>query len=93
MSKETKENLKDSSTWMRLLYMLLFVFIYGVAEVVVTAIVVAQVLFKLITGSVNERLLLLGKQTSKYIYDVLLFLTFNSEEKPFPFAVWPDVEK
>lgn len=90
MSGETKQNLKNSTTWKRILYMFLFVIAYVVAEFVITAVVVVQVLFKLFTGSLNKRLLVLGKQTSKYIYDILRFLTFDSEDMPFPLTNWPD---
>ncbi|MCK5812692.1 MAG: DUF4389 domain-containing protein [Cocleimonas sp.] len=91
MSAET--NLKDSNTWKRILYMLLFVLAYSVAEFVLMTIAIVQVLFKLITGDINDNLQILGKQTALYIYDVMLFLTFNTEEKPFPFSAWPDGKK
>ncbi len=90
VSNKTKQNLKNSDTWKRILYMLLFVVAYAVAEFLLTAVVVVQVFFKLITGSLNERLLVLGKQTSQYVFDILKFLTFNSEDMPFPFKNWPD---
>ncbi len=70
--------------------MLLFLLVYGVVKFVLAAVVVAQVFFKLVTGSINEQLLAFGKQLSLYVYDLLLFLTFNSEDMPFPFAAWPD---
>jgi hypothetical protein len=91
MSAET--NLKDSSTWKRILYMLLFVLAYSVAEFVLMAVAIVQVLFKLITGDINDNLTILGKQTALYIYDVMLFLTFNTEKKPFPFSAWPNGKK
>ncbi|OAD23647.1 hypothetical protein THIOM_000515, partial [Candidatus Thiomargarita nelsonii] len=28
---------------------------------------------------------------SIYIHQILLYLTYNSEEKPFPFSSWPTV--
>ena len=84
MSQEA--NLKDSSTWKRILYMLLFVLAYSVAEFVLMAVAVVQVLIKLFTGEINENLKVLGKQTALYIYDVMLFLTFNTEKKPFCLA-------
>jgi len=96
MSSETKQNLQNlqnGSTWKRILYMFLFVIAYAVAEFLLTAVVVVQVIFKLITGSLNERLLTLGNQTSQYVYDILKFLTFNSEDMPFPFKSWPEVLK
>ena len=81
--------IKDKSVWPRLLYMLLFVIAYSVVETVLTAIVIIQILFRLFTGSTNERLLRFSAQASRYIYDVLQYLTFNSENKPFPFNDWP----
>ena len=91
MSAET--NLKNGNTWKRILYMLLFVLAYSVAEFVLMAVAIVQVLFKLITGDINDNLTILGKQTALYIYDVMLFLTFNTEKKPFPFSAWPNGKK
>ncbi|MGV6818496.1 MAG: DUF4389 domain-containing protein [Thiotrichales bacterium] len=87
---EKQSTLKDRATWKRILYMLLFAFIYSIAEIVVTAVVVLQILFRLFTGQPNDRLLAFGRQVSDYIYQILMFLTFNAEEKPFPFSNWPD---
>ncbi len=89
MNAETKTNLQSKSTWIRVLYMLLFVLAYSAAEFVLGVTVVIQVIIKLVTGSLNERLKTFGKQISVYIYDVLNFLTFNTEDKPFPFDEWP----
>ncbi len=93
MSTETKTNLQSKSTWVRVLYMLLFVLAYSAAEFVLGVTVVIQVIVKLVTGSLNERLKTFGKQISLYIYDVLNFLTFNTEDKPFPFDEWPTDER
>ena len=90
MSSETRESLKDSNTWKRILYMLLFAFAYNMAEFVLIGIVVVQVFFKLMTGSINDNLKILSKQIAAYIYAVMLFLSFNTEEKPFPFSAWPN---
>ena len=89
MNAQTKTNLQSKSTWVRVLYMLLFVLAYSAAEFVLGVTVVIQVIIKLVTGSLNERLKTFGKQISLYIYDVLNFLTFNTEDKPFPFDEWP----
>lgn len=87
--EELRENLTTRDTWMRGLYMLLFLVFYTLAELVVGAVVVFQFLSRLITGEVNERLLQFGQQLSRYLYDTLRFFTFNSEEKPYPFSPWP----
>ncbi len=91
MSAET--HLTNKNTWKRILYMLLFALAYSVAEFILMAVVIAQALFKLITGDINNNLKILGKQAALYIYDVMLFLTFNTETKPFPFSAWPNGKK
>lgn len=84
-----QQPIERKNTLIRILYMLLFVFAYSVAEIVLALTVVVQVIIKLVTGELNERLKIFGKQVSLYILAVLNFLTFNTEEKPFPFAEWP----
>ena len=74
------------ATWLRGLFMLLFAVLYTIAEFVVTAVVLLQFLIVVVTGERNERLTRLGERLSLYVYDVLRYLTWNSEERPFPFA-------
>ncbi len=75
---------------MRLLFVLLFAALYSLAEVVLAAVVVMQFVVILVTGRRNARLLQLGKSLSLYAYQVWMFVTFNSNTKPYPFAEWPD---
>lgn len=89
MDDDLRESLTATETWIRGLYMILFAFIYSLAEVVVVAVVVFQFLWMLITRSTNERLLEFSDDLSVFIYQILQFVTFNTEEKPFPFAPWP----
>lgn len=88
MNPETKNNLKNSNTWTRILYMLILVFAYGLAKMVFSAIVFFQVILNLFTGSSNRQLCEFGGQLSWYIYNILMFLTYNIETKPFPFSAW-----
>jgi hypothetical protein len=89
MDEEQQSHLTSKQTWLRGLYMLLFVVIYHVAEFVIGAVVVLQFLFSLFTGQVNARLLQFGHSLSRYAYQILRYLTFNSEQLPFPFDDWP----
>lgn len=89
MDQQLKSNLTSSKHWIRLVYMLLFAFFLYVASFVVGILVIVQFLFALVTGSDNRKLRELGGSLTVYIKEVLLFLTFNSEFKPFPFADWP----
>jgi len=99
MSEENKAYdmntiVKDKSIWVRLLYMLLFAFLYSAAEFVILAVVVYQFLHVLLTGGdKDERVKSLGSQLSVYVYQILQFQTFNTEDKPFPMADWPAAKK
>jgi hypothetical protein len=92
MSGEIKENIKKRSTWMRGLYMLLFSIFYSIAKIVIFAVVILQFLLKLFTGETNPRLLKLGQTLATYIYQIIQFLTFNSDYEVYPFGAWPKGE-
>ena len=89
MSDELKQNIKERKIWLRGLYMLLFLIFYSFAEAILFVVVAFQFIISLITGSTNEKLLKLGQGLSSYIYQILTFLTFNSELHPYPFSDWP----
>ncbi|MDA0261551.1 MAG: DUF4389 domain-containing protein [Proteobacteria bacterium] len=86
---KTQRPFTDRHTWERLVYTLLFAIAFNVAEVVLWAIAVVQFLFKLFSGAPNSQLCGFGQSLGTYIYEIILFLTFRSENKPFPFASWP----
>ncbi len=87
--EEIVEHVKNSSAWTRLVFMLIFAALYWVAEVVLAMVVTFQFLCVLFTGDKNEKVLTLGAQLSTYAYQIFRFLTYNSEEKPFPMSDWP----
>jgi len=89
MSNDIKDNIKQQSTWIRGLYMVLFSIFYTIADFVLFAVVVFQFVLKLFTGDTNDRLRKLGLSISTYIYEILQFLSFNSEQHPYPFGTWP----
>ena len=88
MSNKVKENLKENTSWMRILYTIIFVIIFNIVEMVVAAVVVFQLLVLLFTGEENQRLVRFGSLLSQYAYRVLQYMTFNTDEKPFPFTDW-----
>lgn len=74
---------------LRLVFMVLFVFIYKVLDIVLLLIVFAQYLFHAITDKDNETLRQVGDGLSCYYFQIYRYLTYNSHEKPFPFSDWP----
>jgi len=72
--------------------MLLFVIISRLAELLVGIVALVQFILKASTNNTNDNLTSLGKQLSQYMFEIIQFQTFNSEEKPFPFKSWPDTK-
>jgi len=88
--KDFKTHVKSQSTWIRLFFMLVVTLLYGVSRVVVGAVVVVQFFWVLFTGETNKNLEGLGQSLATYTYQIIRYLTFNTEERPFPFdADWP----
>jgi hypothetical protein len=92
MEQQTKTNLLNMETWTRLLYMVVLGFLSVLARMVVWIVAVLQFLLVLVTGKGNSNLRDLGQGTSKWTYQTFLFLTFNSDDKPFPFSDWPETD-
>ncbi len=90
MTDQVRHHLTSPNIWTRFLYMILFAIAYSIAEFIIVCIVIFQFFAALITGKVNEPLLKFANNLTTYVYQVFQFQTFNSEEKPFPFADWPD---
>jgi len=92
MNDETKANLLNPDTWIRLLYMILFALLLVLARLVILAVAVLQFVFVLVTAKPNTSLLELGQGVSKWALQAFLFLTYNSDEKPYPFTDWPETQ-
>ncbi len=89
MADDLKEHVTSRPTWMRLLYMILFIVAFNVAELIIAVILLVQFLFKLFTGNLLDQLVAFGDALSTYIADIVRFLTFRTEDMPYPFAKWP----
>ncbi len=83
------ENLSDTDTWKRGLAIVALAIVFSVAKVVLWATVLAQFLIVLASGEANPRLRLFGQQLSTYIYQMTTYVTFNSDDLPYPFDDWP----
>mgnify|MGYP000506398904 CR=1 FL=1 len=91
--EQVKQNLQDTNQWIRILYMVLFWIVLYFSIMVTGVLVFIQVLFSLVTGSDNKNLREFSAGLTKYINQILLFVTYNEERKPFPFAAWGELEE
>ena len=85
---QVKQNVTARSTWVRLLFMALFWFVFGVLHCLLAMVVGVQFVIVLATGSPNERLVKFGHELGIYYHDIVVFVTFKTEAKPFPFSDW-----
>ena len=90
MDDQTKARLTNLATWKRGLFMLVFALISGVAKLLVSLVAIFQFFTVLFKGQPNDAVLPFGQNLSTYTYQITLFLTFKTDEMPFPFLDFPD---
>lgn len=89
-SGKVEKNLKSRTTWLRLLFMCIYGVFASLAGMVGTVIVVLSFFWVLFTGEVNRELRQIGQAIAGYMYEIIRYLTFNTDDKPFPFGgAWP----
>ena len=90
---DVKRHMRQRSTWIRLIYMLILAVAWTIAEIVFIAVVVLQFLAKLFTGKPIENLLSFGRNLAEYMAEIVRFETFVTEDLAFPFTPWPTVQE
>tara|TARA_R110002167_G_scaffold140381_1_gene328198 strand:+ start:833 stop:1249 length:417 start_codon:yes stop_codon:yes gene_type:complete len=90
MDQKTKTTLANLDTWKRGLFMVVFTIISGVAKLIVTLVALFQFITLLFKGLTNEEMIPFGQNLSTYLYQITLFLTFKTDDMPFPFRPFPD---
>lgn len=87
---DLEKNVTRGSTWLRLVFMIIVGFLWGISRFVTAAVVAIQFFYVLLTGDTNAQLKTLGHSLAIYSYEITDYLTFNTETRPFPFdAEWP----
>ena len=86
------EQYQGQTGWQRVLFVALFWIVFYVAQMVVAAVAIGQCIFVLLTNNPNAQLLKFGDSLSKYIHDILRYVTFNSDQRPFPFTDFPKAD-
>lgn len=79
--------------WIRGLYMLIFLVCGWVAVWLAIVITIFQFLSTLLTDNANDNLCKFGKSLGSYFSQIMDYLTYNTEHKPFPFSAWPGMQK
>jgi hypothetical protein len=89
MTENTDTGQNKRNIWARGFFMLLMVFAFQVSATLMFAVTVIQFVMVLLNEAANARLSSFGRRLGEYFQQVVHFLTFASEEIPFPFSEWP----
>jgi hypothetical protein len=97
MTEHTNEsihgNLTRAETWRRLFFVLAFGFVYWVVHALVWALALAQAGFALLTGRPNAALQTFSGELAAYIAQIVAYMTWAEDGRPFPFAPWPPADR
>ena len=91
-SVEPKTSDNRKALWARGGYGILFLIAMEIARVVLAFSAVLQFVLTMINGKPNAFLVNFGRSLSIWLAATAAFLTFATENKPFPFAPWPDAD-
>ena len=74
----------------RLVFMVVMAMLFGLGVAVGSLVVVLQFFWVLFTGETKRELSLVGRQLGEYGKEIVLYMTFNTDQRPFPFdRDWP----
>lgn len=92
MSDSVKKSFLNLGTWIRIGYIAFFLLLLSIASSVAFSLVLLQAASVLLTGRDNEKLREFGQSLGQWGFQSLLFATYNTEHRPFPFSDWPSAE-
>ncbi len=93
MNEQPQEPVARNQIFIRLLFTILFLPIYGICNALVVLTTIFQFALLFITGQHSEPVRTFANHVVSYAYRVWRYFSLNSSQRPFPFAEFPaDVE-
>ena len=89
MSSDIKSNLTNADTWLRIVFIVLFLLLVQLIGWVLLAVVVVQFVLVLFSGEKNKQLASFGGRLGTYLKQIVSYMSFASDAKPFPFSDFP----
>ncbi len=87
---EIKDHAKNTDTWLRGFFILVFGVIFYVLYILIWLLVIFQFITKVLTGELNSNLEQFSKKLISYASQILNYVTYESEQRPFPFSPFPE---
>jgi hypothetical protein len=85
LEEQVKTQVKDKSNWLRLFFMLIFAVIFYAVFFVTCAVALIQFFARLLSGKPLSSLADFNTTLADYSRDLVAYLTYISDRKPFPF--------
>ncbi|MGH6639089.1 MAG: DUF4389 domain-containing protein [Polaromonas sp.] len=89
MNDQTSDAAAPRRLWVRVLLMLLLAAAFQLAAWLLLFVALLQLLLTVATDAPNSRLRSFGRSLGRYIAQIADFVSFGTEEPPFPFSEWP----
>lgn len=74
----------------RALYTLLYLLVGRFISMVLFVIAITQYIYFWLTGEPNEKILVFTKDLGEYMKQLVSYVGFNTDKKPWPIGDWPD---
>ena len=84
------ENIKEPSIWVNFFLKVIYLIFLNFIIPFLGFITLLQLLFSLGSKKPNNNLISFSKKISIYIYQIINFITYSSDERPWPFNAFPD---
>ncbi|BBR54911.1 MULTISPECIES: DUF4389 domain-containing protein [Pseudomonas] len=86
---DTANRAQRESIILRVLWMLVFLLVWHMAQLLLGGLVLVQLIYRLVYGAPSGSLMNFGDSLSQFLAQIGRFGTFHSDQKPWPFADWP----
>ncbi|NMM12781.1 MAG: DUF4389 domain-containing protein [Rhodoferax sp.] len=93
MSEFPAETKTERNIWLRGLLMILMALAYQLASTLLFCVAIIQFVLMLVSDAPNTRLSALGRSLGRYQGQIANFVSFATEEVPFPFTDWPSSDQ
>jgi hypothetical protein len=77
------------SIWIRGLFMVLMAIAFHISGMLLAVGAIVQFVLALVSDGPNARLIAFGQSLGRYLGEIASFVSFATEDVPFPFSVWP----
>ena len=84
------ENIKKPSIWVNFFLKVIYLIFLNFIVPFLGFITLLQLLFSIGSKKPNENLVSFSKKISSYIYQIINFITYSSDQRPWPFNSFPE---